>query len=43
MLLSHFGILPSPGQQLQLQQLSFAVVEVSERRIERVRVIPPAV
>jgi CBS domain containing-hemolysin-like protein len=40
MLLSHFGSLPTPGQQLQLQQLCFEVVEVSERRIERVRVMP---
>ncbi|QKG00109.1 TerC family protein [Aeromonas dhakensis] len=40
MLLSHFGTLPAPGQQLQLQQLCFEVVEVSERRIERVRVMP---
>ncbi|MBR7629417.1 TerC family protein [Aeromonas popoffii] len=39
MLLSHFGSLPTPGQQLQLQQLCFEVVEVSERRIERVRVM----
>ena len=36
----HFGTLPAPGQQLQLQQLGFEVVEVSERRIERVRVMP---
>ncbi|MBL0533325.1 TerC family protein [Aeromonas dhakensis] len=42
MLLSHFGTLPAPGQQLQLQQLCFEVVEVSERRIERVRVMPLA-
>ncbi|MBP8224231.1 MAG: CBS domain-containing protein, partial [Aeromonas sp.] len=40
MLLSHFGTLPTPGQQLQLQQLHFEVIEVSERRIERVRVTP---
>ncbi|MGL4250439.1 MAG: TerC family protein [Aeromonas sp.] len=40
MLLSHFGTLPTPGQKLQLQALDFEVLEVSERRIERVRVMP---
>jgi CBS domain containing-hemolysin-like protein len=40
MLLSHFGVLPSAGQQLRLGQLCFEVLAVSERRIERVRVTP---
>lgn len=40
MLLSHFGSLPSTGQQLQLGQHCFEVLAVSERRIERVRVTP---
>ena len=38
MLLSHFGSLPTSGQQLRLGQLCFEVLAVSERRIERVRV-----
>ena len=40
MLLSHFGSLPTSGQQLRLGQLCFEVLAVSERRIERVRVTP---
>ena len=36
MLLSHFGSLPTCGQQLRLGQLCFEVLAVSERRIERV-------
>ncbi|MGY3901614.1 TerC family protein [Aeromonas lusitana] len=40
MLLSHFGSLPTPGQQLTLGQFCFEVLAVSERRIERVRVTP---
>ncbi|MGY3887833.1 TerC family protein [Aeromonas aquatica] len=40
MLLSHFGSLPSMGQQLRLGQFCFEVLAVSERRIERVRVTP---
>ena len=40
MLLSHFGSLPTCGQQLRLGQLCFEVLAVSERRIERVRVTP---
>ena len=40
MLLSHFGTLPTSGQQLRLGQLCFEVLAVSERRIERVRVTP---
>lgn len=39
MLLSHFGSLPSLGQQLQIAPLCFEVVDVTDRRIERVRVM----